>query len=149
MVALRLATRLASDRCVSLHLGRERDFRTFSVAAARAAADKKAEGVVVLDVRRDSDVADFMVIAGAQSSAQMRAIHDHVASVLRALGMRVIRQEGRASDRWMALDYGGMVMHILLTEARAFYRLEHLWEKARPVAWAENGLPKRKKRSRP
>jgi len=113
----------------------KRDFRKLARAAAAAADDKKAEDVIILDVRRESDVADYMVIAGAQSSTQLTALSEAVQGALHLLGVKSLHREGRARDRWVALDYGGLVVHILLMQARDFYRLENLWENAKPVKW--------------
>ncbi len=111
------------------------DFRRLAKAAALAADDKKADHVVILDIRKESDVTDYVVIAGAESSAQMKAVRASVTDALEREGLRPVHQEGRPTDRWMALDYGGMVIHILVPRARHFYRLESLWEKAKPVKW--------------
>jgi ribosome-associated protein len=111
------------------------DFRPLAKAAAEAAEDKKAENVVVLDIRKESDMADYVVIAGANSSAQMKAVRASITHVLEQKGHYPVHQEGRPTDRWMALDYGGVIIHILLPQARHFYRLESLWEKAKPVKW--------------
>jgi ribosome-associated protein len=113
----------------------KRDFRSLARVAAAAADGKKALDVLILDIRKESDVADYMVIAGAQSSAQMGALSDAVEESLLKLGTKALHREGRPKDRWMALDYGGVVVHLLLLEARAFYRLESLWEKAKSVSW--------------
>jgi ribosome-associated protein len=118
-----------------LRSGPRRDYRKPAQAAAHAADSKKAVDVVVLDIRKESDVTDYMVIAGARSSAQMGALSDAVEDALGRRGMKVLHREGRPRDRWMALDYGGMVVHLLLMEARDFYRLESLWEKAKIVKW--------------
>ena len=112
-----------------------RNFLKLAKAAAHAADEKKAEDVVVLDIRKESDVADFVVIAGAESTAQMKAVRASITDTLEKQGLSPVHQEGRATDRWMALDYGGMVIHILMPHARLFYRLESLWEKAKPVKW--------------
>src|SRR5437879_2683034 len=112
-----------------------RDARKRAKVAAHAVEDKKAGDVVVLDIRKESDVADYVVIAGADSSAQMQAVRASVTEVLESYGLYPIHQEGQATGRWMALDYGGMIIHILLPQARRFYRLESLWEKAKPVRW--------------
>ena len=122
------------------------DFRRLARAAAAAADDKKAVDVLILDIRKESDLADYMVIAGAQSSAQMDALSDAVEESLLDLGTKALHREGRPKDRWMALDYGGVVVHLLLLEARAFYRLESLWEKAKRVPWDNNGKVKRRDR---
>ena len=113
----------------------KRDYRKLARAAARAAESKKAVDVIVFDIRNESDIADYMVIAGAQSSAQMGALSDVVEEALGEQGLEVLHRDGRPRDRWMALDYGALVVHLLLTQAREFYRLESLWEKAKIVKW--------------
>jgi ribosome-associated protein len=113
----------------------KRDYRKLARAAALAADSKKALDVIVFDIRNESDIADYMVIAGAQSSAQMGALSEAVEEALSEQGVKVLHREGRPRDRWMALDYGGLVVHLLLMKAREFYRLENLWEKAKRVDW--------------
>jgi ribosome-associated protein len=113
----------------------KRDFRRLAKAAAEAADDKKAEGIVLLDIRKESDIADYLVVAGAHSSAQMRAVDESVQEALQDRGARILHREVRPQDRWVALDYGGLVVHILLKQARKFYRLESLWENAKSVKW--------------
>ena len=110
-------------------------YNKLAKAAAVAADDKKGDDIVILDIRKESNVADFLVIAGARSSAQMRAMDESVEEALGRLGAKVLHRDGRPQDRWIALDYGGLVVHLLLSEARRFYRLEHLWEKAKTVKW--------------
>lgn len=123
------------------------DFRPIAQAAARAASDKKADDIIILDVRKASDVADYMVVVSAGSTAQMRAVYEAVVEALDSLSVPLLRQDGHAGGRWIALDYGGMLMHILMPEAREFYRLEHLWEQPRRVHWVDGaGKTKDKKR---
>ena len=112
-----------------------RNFLKLAKAAAHAADDKKAEDVIVLDIHKESDIADYVLIAGADSTAQMKAVRDSVIDSMERQGLRPIHQEGHSTARWIALDYGGMVIHILMPQARNFYRLESLWTKAKRVRW--------------
>lgn len=112
-------------------------FKTSAVRAARAADDKKALDVAVLDIQAASDVADYVVIASVESSAQLNAVQQAVEEALDAQGRSVLRRDGRPRDRWMVLDYGGLLVHILLVEAREFFRLDQLWESARRVSWSK------------
>jgi len=75
------------------------------------------------------------MIAGADSTAQMKAVRDSVINSMERQGLRPVHQEGLSTSRWIALDYGGMVIHILMPQARHFYRLESLWVKAKRVRW--------------
>ena len=122
------------------------NFRKLAKAAAQAADDKKANNIVILDIRKESDVADYLVIAGAHSSTQLRALDESVVDALGDLGAKALHRDGRPKGRWVALDYGGLVVHILLSEARRFYRLESLWEKAKTVTWRENVIPRGRRR---
>jgi len=109
------------------------DFKRLALVAAEAALDKKALDVRVLDIHKESDVADFVLIAEAGSTAQMRALEGSIEEAFRDQGLRVLRREGRTRDRWIAMDFGGLMVHIMMSEARAFYRLESLWEKAKVI----------------
>lgn len=121
------------------------DFRRLAKLAAHAAEDKKATDIVILDIRKDSDVADYMVIASAHSTPQLRAVYEGIVASLQDIGVRLLHQDGHSGDRWVALDYGGLLVHILLAEARQFYRLEHMWDNPHKVSWETNGKAKAKR----
>lgn len=123
----------------------KRDYRRLACLAARAAADKKAIDIKILDLRAESDIADYLVIAGGESSPQMRAIQTGVVEALEAQGLLPLRRDGQDASRWIALDYGGLVVHILLPSAREFYRLEQMWETPKAVAWRKSARRKRPK----
>ncbi len=109
--------------------------RTLAKKAAEAAADKKAINVAVMDIRHATDTADYIVIAGADSSTQVRAVYEGVVTALKESGVFPIHQDGRGNDHWVAIDYGDFLVHILKPEARELYRLEYLWENAKIVDW--------------
>ncbi|MGH2348763.1 MAG: ribosome silencing factor [bacterium] len=108
-----------------------------ALRAAEAAESKRAEDVVVLDLRGQTLVTDYFVICTGGSRVQIRAIvdavHDAMADLAAAGGMRVAR-EGDAAAQWVLLDFGDVVAHVFGPEARAFYRLERLWGNARVVS---------------
>jgi ribosome-associated protein len=95
--------------------------------AARAALDKKAEDVVVLDLKKASSFTDYFVIASGQNQKQILAIADSVMEVLRPLGMRPNHTEGYPRQEWILLDYAGLTVHVFTPRLRAFYDLERLW----------------------
>ena len=77
------------------------DYRKLAKAAAEAALEKKAGHVVVLDIRKETDIVDYIVIAGADSSAQMKAVRASITEVLEGHGAYPVHQEGRATGRWI------------------------------------------------
>lgn len=110
-------------------------FKKFALAAARAADDKKAESVLVLDARKSSPVTDYLVIVTALSRPHLEAIEDKVDEELEALGMRVHHRNRPQTDHWRVLDYGGLIVHMMTAEARELYQLERLNDEAKEVAW--------------
>ena len=96
-------------------------------AAARAALDKKAAEVVVLDLRKQSAFTDFFVVASATNQKQLLAIADAVQETMRDQGLRPKHIEGYPRQEWILLDYSGFVVHIFTQRMRLFYDLERLW----------------------
>jgi len=103
--------------------------------AARAAADKRASNVLVLDLRELSTVTDFFVITDASTEVQVRAVTNGVMEALEAQGVKALRREGWGDARWVLLDYGDVVVHVFRTEEREYYDLERLWGDAPRYAW--------------
>jgi ribosome-associated protein len=103
-------------------------------AAAAAAADKLAERVSALDVSDQLALTDVFVIASAPNERQVDAIVDAVEERLLALSCKPLRREGRKESRWVLLDFGDIVVHVMHTEDRAFYDLERLWKDCPDIA---------------
>jgi ribosome-associated protein len=100
-------------------------------AAVAAVCDKKAEDVVVLDLRKTGGFTDYFVICTSVNARQMTAIADSVQDTLRqALDQRPALAEGVDKSEWILLDYFNFVVHIFSRECRAFYGLERLWGNA-------------------
>jgi ribosome-associated protein len=99
--------------------------------AVRAALDKKAEDVVVLDLRKAGGFTDFFVICTGSNPRQITAIADGVRDALkRDLDERPTLTEGIDRSEWILLDYFNFVVHVFSRECRAFYGLERLWGNA-------------------
>jgi len=111
------------------------DARSLASQAARAAASKQGEAVVVLDMRDLISITDYFVIASGTSERQVKTIAEEVLKDLKARGVRPVRVEGEASARWMLIDYVDFVVHVFDDEEREFYRLENLWRDAPVVEW--------------
>lgn len=95
--------------------------------AARAALDRKATDVVILDLRKVTEFTDYFVLASGASQRQILAIADAVQETLRAQGLRPSHLEGYPRQEWILLDYADFVVHIFTQRTRAFYDLERLW----------------------
>jgi ribosome-associated protein len=109
--------------------------RDVAIAAARAAADKQASDIVVLDVSKIIVITDHFVICTASTDRQIRSVIDAVEDQLRGLGVKPMRREGEAEAGWWLLDYIDVVVHVFGEEERAYYDLERLWSDAPAVRW--------------
>jgi len=92
-----------------------------------AAADRKAAETVFLDMTGVVDYLDVMCITMGETPIQNRAIADRVAGRLKEYDIILDSLQGYQDGAWIVLDYSWLVVHIMLPEARAFYRLEELW----------------------
>ena len=103
-----------------------------SVATAvRAARDKKAENVIVLDLRSAGGFTDYFVICTGNNPRQIIAIADSVRDTLKSeLDERPALTEGMDRSEWILLDYFNFVVHVFSRECRTFYGLERLWGNA-------------------
>ncbi len=99
-------------------------------AIAKAGLDKKAEDVTVLDVRGLTSYADYFVVMTADSERQAGAIADAVEQSMTAKGISKVGVEGYEGGRWILVDYGDVVAHVMNRESRGFYDLEGLWADA-------------------
>ncbi len=100
----------------------------WALIAAEAAASKKAEDIVALDVADLLVVTDYFVIASGRTNIQVRAIADEIEEQLRVRGgIKPIGREGQQEAKWILVDYGDLVIHVFQPEDRGFYRLEKLW----------------------
>lgn len=102
--------------------------------AALSADDKKGKEVRILDIRSISVVADYFVICTGTSPTHARAIADNVEEQVSQHGLPLQRMEGYQNGRWILLDFGDVVVHVMNQEEREFYNLERLWGDARVVA---------------
>ncbi len=96
-------------------------------AVIAALEDHKAVDIKVLDVRKLTTFADYMVIASGRSSRQVKALSDYVAEASRHLQVRPLGIEGEQAAEWILVDLGDVVVHLMQAEARDFYQLEKLW----------------------
>ena len=112
--------------------------RDVAIAAARAASDKQAGHIVVLDVHDIIVITDFFVICSAGTQRQVKTVIESIEDRVRErLGVRPVRREGEAGAGWWLLDYVDVVVHVFGTEERSYYDLERLWSDAPRVGWED------------
>ena len=99
----------------------------------RAALDKKALDVVVLDLRHTPAFTDFFVLCSGQNQRQVKAIVDAVEETLRAAKVRPAHIEGYDGAEWVLMDYFNFIVHVFAPQTREFYSLERLWGDAERI----------------
>jgi ribosome-associated protein len=113
---------------------------------AGAASDKKAHGIVIMDMRKFATVCDYFVISSGTSSTQVDAIADHIAHEMAHHKEKLRHREADNKSLWVLMDYGDVVAHIFQEETRAFYDLEGLWSDAPTRRFKEPGKKKAPKK---
>jgi len=109
-----------------------------SIAAViEAAHDKKATGVVVLDLKKAGAFTDYFVICSASNPRQVQAVADAIEHALKAQKQRPSLVEGYARAEWVLLDYFDFVVHVFSKHARDFYGLDRLWGSATRIEFPD------------
>jgi ribosome-associated protein len=114
-----------------------------ALTAAQAAADKKAEDIVILDVADQLVITDAFLVASAPNERQVISIVDAIEERLAQLPDKVkpVRREGERGGRWVLLDYVDIVVHVQHTEEREFYSLDRLWKDCPVIEFVDRDLP--------
>ncbi len=96
--------------------------------AASAAADKLGENLVVLDVSEPMPLTDAFLLVSGRSERQVGAIADEIEEKMLDSGVKMLRREGKSLGRWILLDFGDLICHVMHEEDRMYYSLERLWK---------------------
>jgi ribosome-associated protein len=102
------------------------DFLELAKNLRKILEDKKAEDIVIFDVRGLTNLTEFFIFATANSDVHARALADYLAEKYPPHHI-----EGKEYGRWIVLDYGGVIVHIMLKDVRDYYGLEWLWSDAK------------------
>ena len=113
-----------------------------ALAAAQAAADKKANDIVILDVADQLVITDAFILASAPNERQVLAIVDAIEERLVGLPEKAkpARREGERAGRWVLLDYVDVVVHVQHSEEREFYSLDRLWKDCPRIPFVDKDL---------
>jgi ribosome-associated protein len=95
--------------------------------AADIVIEKKGEELLVLDVSRCTDLADYMVIASGTNKRQVQAMAEEIRKRVKARGLIPLNVSGTENGWWVLIDCGSVLVHLMQPEARRFYNLESLW----------------------
>jgi ribosome-associated protein len=116
--------------------------RELAQVAAQAAADKKAQDIVILDVGDQLVITDAFLLASAPNERQVLSIVDAIEEKLLELPEKAkpVRREGERAGRWVLLDYIDLVVHVQHTEEREFYALDRLWKDCPTIPFVDRDL---------
>lgn len=101
--------------------------------SAEILKDKKAEDVVILDIRELSVIADYFVICHGNSSTQVQALTSEMRKELNKAGVEIKKIVGHEAARWVLIDLGDVVIHVFHKDEREYYNLERIWGDANVV----------------
>lgn len=122
--------------------------KLFAKAIAKLALEKKAEDIVIMDLRKLTSITDFFVICSAESSLHLKAIVDYIIEELEKKGIKAWHVEGYNNLSWVLIDYVDVVVHAFLKSAREFYGLENLWGDAKFEYISEETFKTKRKKSK-
>ena len=103
------------------------DAQTLKDLVTEALDDLKAVNTVSLDVTGLTDVMDYLVITSGTSNRHVKSLADNVCMAAKKQGMRPLGVEGEGAGEWVLVDFGDVVVHVMLPATRDFYDLERLW----------------------
>ena len=99
----------------------------------KAASEKKAKNLIVLDVAALTSIADAFIICSGQSNRQVNAIADSIVVNLKKQKIKPLSVEGTGEGHWVLLDYGHVIIHVFYEPIREFFDLEGLWVDAKRI----------------
>ena len=92
-----------------------------------ALEDIKAFDIVSIDIRKQASIADYIIIASANSSRQAKALADNIKDRMQKINIPLIGIEGESGNEWVLVDLGDIIIHIMTPTSRAHFNLEELW----------------------
>ena len=107
-----------------------KDSKEKSIFCAKAALEKKAFDITILELKKASSLTDYFLICSGRSDRQVQAIAQSIEEKMGEKGIRPLGEEGMREGRWVLMDYDDVVIHIFYDQVRLYYDLEGLWIEA-------------------
>jgi len=114
---------------------KETDFRKVAVECARIADKNRADEIVVFNLIGIAEFCDYFVLCNGTSGRQLQAIAGEIEKQLKKQKVTKLGIEGASEARWILLDYGGVIVHLFMPDARLYYDFDLLWGDAKRVSW--------------
>lgn len=108
-------------------MGRRISSKTLALNIAKAALDKKALEVAIIDISRKVDYADYLVVCSGTSRRHVKTIYGELETSLKRKRIIPIGVEGESDGNWILIDYGSVVVHVFHSDTRCFYDIDGLW----------------------
>jgi ribosome-associated protein len=100
---------------------------------AKLLEEKKAKDILILDLRKITQISDFFIICTGNSKTHIKAISEYLREKLKEKKIKIYGEEGEKESGWILLDCGNIVIHIFQEEERKYYQLEKLWGDAKII----------------
>ena len=110
-----------------------KNLKNLAIKAARILEDKKGEAVALYDLGAKSSLCDYVIVATATSAPHLNALEEEVSIKLKEDGFFKLNRDGSGSQIWRVSDYGGLILHLMTEEARAYYALDKMFEFAKLI----------------
>lgn len=104
----------------------------------KALSEKSATDIKVIEIKGVSDIADYFVVCSGRSAPQVKAIDEHLEEVMEKSGKFAAHKEGVREGRWIAVDYGEVIVHVFHKDVRDVYALDKLWDNGGNVTTYED-----------
>ncbi len=105
-----------------------KNLKNLAIKAAQILEDKKGEQVALYDLGGQSSLCDYVIVATATSAPHLNALEEEVSIKLKEDGFFKLNRDGSGSQVWRVSDYGGLMLHVMTAEARAYYALDKMFE---------------------
>jgi len=124
-----------------------KNLKNLAIKAAQILEDKKGENVALYDLGNKSSLCDYVIVATATSAPHLNALEEEVSIKLKEDGFFKLNRDGSGSQIWRVSDYGGLILHLMTEEARAYYALDKMFDFAELIPTVLKAVKKASKKT--